>query len=103
MVQRMAITFAYNLVPKPEIAGPVTQPLLEEPVLLQAEPVPCTAWLTRIGGAKGVSIRTASGPALRRKIQAVTRPALAASPLLQALLPELLLRKQRDARASRRR
>jgi DNA-binding transcriptional LysR family regulator len=150
----LAITFAYNLVPKPDIAGLVTYPLLEEPVLLalpkqgrrQPEPVPLARlvnadWIVgsrqtddrrlaeracaiagfaprmshtiddydlllrmveaglgigfipelalRFSGAKSIAIRTASGPALRRTIQAVTRPALAASPLLAALLSEL--------------
>jgi DNA-binding transcriptional LysR family regulator len=150
----LAITFAYSLVPKPEIAGLVTHPLLEEPVLLalpkqrrgQPEPFPLARvadadWIVgsrqtddnrlaeracaiagfaprirhtiddydlllrmveagfgigfvpelalRFSGAKKVAIRTASGPALRRKIQAVTRPALATSPLVAALLAEL--------------
>jgi DNA-binding transcriptional LysR family regulator len=149
----LAITFAYNLVPKPVSAGLVTHPLLKEPILLalpnngaQPESVPLSSlahahWIAgsrqtddvrlaeracaiagfapdirhtiddydlmlrmveaglgigfvpelalRFAGAKNVLIRTASGPALWRNIQAVTRPALAASPLVTTLLSEL--------------
>ena len=38
---------------------------------------------------EGLAVRTASGPPLRRRIQALTRPALAPSPLVRALLVEL--------------
>ncbi len=163
----LAVTFAYNLVPKPAVAGLIAQPLLEEPVLLalpkqarrEPEPVPLNrladaAWIVgsrqgddrrlaeracaiagfapriahtiddydlllrmveaglgigfipelalRFSGAKDVAIRTASGPVLRRKMQAVTRPALATSPSLQALLTELLPRANRTGQRQRR-
>lgn len=41
-------------------------------------------------GARGVAARPVAGPAMTRRIQAVTRPVLADSPRLKALLAELV-------------
>jgi DNA-binding transcriptional LysR family regulator len=38
---------------------------------------------------KGVVVRTAAGPPLRRRVHALTRSTLAASPMVRALLSEL--------------
>jgi DNA-binding transcriptional LysR family regulator len=150
----LAVSFAYNLVPRPDVAGLVSHQLMDEPVLLALpkawrrarEPVAlkrlaeedwiagsrqsddrqlaeraCAAagFSPRIthtiddydlvlrmvaaglgvgfvpelalsfSGAKGVVVRTPGGPPLRRRIHAVTRSALAASPMVRALLSEL--------------
>lgn len=150
----LALNFAYSLVPRPDVAGLVSHPLIDEPVLLALpkawrrarEPIAlkrlaqegwiagsrqsddrqlaeraCAAagFAPRIthtvddydlvlrmvaaglgvgfvpelalsfSGAKGVVVRTPGGPPLRRRIHAVTRNALAASPMVRALLPEL--------------
>jgi DNA-binding transcriptional LysR family regulator len=150
----LALTFAYNLVPRPDLAGVSAQPLLEEPVMLALPPhwrrsrgpvaLPrlaqedwivgsrqsddgllaeraCAAagfaprishtvddydlmlrmvaaglgigFVPRLGldfpSADAVAVRTAAGAPLSRKIQALTRPALAATPAVRALLAEL--------------
>lgn len=150
----LAVSFAYNLVPRPEVAGLVSHPLMDEPVLLALpkawrrarEPIAlkrlaeedwiagsrqsddrqlaeraCAAagFAPRIThtiddydlvlrmvsaglgvgfvpelalsfpGAKGVVVRTPGGPPLRRRVHALTRSALAASPMVRALLSEL--------------
>lgn len=150
----LAVSFAYNLVPRPEVAGLVSHPLMDEPVLLALpkawrrarEPIAlkrlaeedwiagsrqsddrqlaeraCAAagFAPRIthtiddydlvlrmvaaglgvgfvpelalsfSGAKGVVVRTPGGPPLRRRVHALTRSALAASPMVRALLSEL--------------
>lgn len=150
----VAVCFAYNLVPRAEIAGLVAHPLLEEPVriALPAAMAPSTAtialrrlehedWIVgsrqsddgrlaeracaaagfaprithtiddydlllrmvaagfgvgfvpelgvRSATTKGVAIRAPRGTPLTRRVQAVTRRALAASPLVAALLAEL--------------
>jgi DNA-binding transcriptional LysR family regulator len=149
----VAITFAYNLVPRADEAGLVTRPLLEEPVLLalppswRGEDAPVALeslaqadWITgsrqtddrllaeRACAAAGFAPRfshavddydlllrlvaadfgvgfvpalglrfspvdlravTPAGALLTRRIQAHTRPALAASPLVGVLLAEL--------------
>lgn len=151
----LAMTFTYNLVPRPEGPGFVSHRIMEEPVLLALPPrwrrvrgpislrrlagedwiigsrqtddrllaeracanagfaprmthtiddydlvlrmvsaglgvglVPELGLLS--SGAKGVVIRGAGGRPLRRHIQAVTRPALAAVPAIKALLAELI-------------
>jgi DNA-binding transcriptional LysR family regulator len=154
----VAVRFAYNLVPQPDIAGLVSYPLLEEPVFLalpesprwqagpQAEPIPLAQvaeadWIVgsrqsddrrlaeracalagyvprmthqaddydlvlgmvaaglgigfvpesalQLPGARGVIARVPGGAPLRRRIEAVTRRALASSPMVRALLAEL--------------
>lgn len=150
----LAVSFAYSLVPGAAFAGLVSQPLMDEPVLLAlpkawrrardpialkrlaredwivgsrqsddrllAERACAAAGFTprmthtvddydlvlrmvsaglgvgfvpelalSFPSAKGVVVRTPAGPPLRRRVQAVTRSALAASPMVRALLSEL--------------
>jgi DNA-binding transcriptional LysR family regulator len=150
----LAVSFAYNFAPRPEIAGLLAQPLMDEPVLLAlpprwrraADPVKLERlakedWIAgsreaedrllaeracapagftprithtvddydlllrmvsaglgvgfvpelalRFSSAKRVVIRSPAGAPLRRRIYMLTRRALAASPLLRALLSEL--------------
>lgn len=151
----VAVTFAYNLVPVPEIGGLVSHPLLDEPVLL-ALPESWRRVRGRVGlkrlaqedwivgsrqsddrllaeracalagfaprithsvddydlvlrmvasglgvgfvpelglafpSAKAVVVRLPSGAPLRRRVHASTRAAFAGSPVLKALLSELL-------------
>jgi len=150
----LAVSFAYNLVPRPDATGLASQQLLEEPVLL-ALPEPWRAerdpiglerlaqenWIVgsrqtddrllaeracavagfaprithtvddydlllrmvsagfgvgfvpelglRFPSAEAVVVRTAGGAPLSRRVHALTRDALAASPLVRALLSEL--------------
>jgi len=150
----LAVTFAYNLVPRPDSAGLVSQQLLEEPVLL-ALPEPWRAerdpislerlaqqdWIVgsrqtddrllaeracavagyvprithtvddydlllrmvsaglgvgfvpelglRFPSAEAVVVRTPAGAPLSRRVHALTRAALTASPLVRAILSEL--------------
>jgi len=151
----LAVSFAYNLVPRPEVAGLAAEFLMEEPVLLALPPRWADApepidpkslagegWIVgsrqsddhelaqracalagfaprmthEIGdydlqlemiaaglgvglvpalgfqfpGAAKVVVRTPGGAPLRRRIEAVTRGALAPSPAVRALLSELL-------------
>jgi DNA-binding transcriptional LysR family regulator len=150
----LAVSFAYNLAPRSEVPGLVSQPLMEEPIRLALPP----AWRTRrdpidlrrlagadwiVGSrqtddrrlaeracaaagfaprtthtvddydlllrmvaaglgvalvpelglaspsARGVVVRTPRGAALRRSIHALTRSALAASPMVRTILSEL--------------
>src|SRR5215472_5679593 len=133
----LAVSFAYNFAPRPDIAGLVAQQSMEEPMLLAlpprwrraADPVA----LDRLAGracavagfaprithtiddydlvlrmvaaglgvgfvpelalqgadAKAVVIRRPAGAVLSRRIHLLTRRALAASPLVRALLSEL--------------
>jgi DNA-binding transcriptional LysR family regulator len=155
----LALTFVYNLVPRPDVTGLASQQLMEEPVLLalpkssarERNPIDLKRlaqadWIvgsrqtddrllaeracalagfaprithtvddydlllrmvsaglgvgfvpalgTRFDSAKAVTIRTPAGAALSRRVHAVTRSALAASPLVRALLSELLRRKK---------
>jgi DNA-binding transcriptional LysR family regulator len=151
----LAVSFAYNMVPRPEAAGLVSQQLMEEPVLL-ALPEPWRAerdpiglerlaqedWIVgsrqtddrllaeracavagfaprithtvddydlllrmvsaglgvgfvpelglRFPSAEAVIVRTPGGAPLSRRVYALTRGALAASPLVRALLSELV-------------
>jgi DNA-binding transcriptional LysR family regulator len=150
----LAVTFAYNLVPRPDVAGLVSHQLMDEPVLLalpkawrrEREPTglkrlaqedwivgsrqsddrqlaerACAAagFAPRIvhtvddydlvlrmvsaglgvgfvpdlalsfPSAKAVAVRTPGGAPLRRRVHALTRSALAASPMVRALLSEL--------------
>ena len=150
----LAVSFAYNFAPRPEIAGLLAHPLMDEPVLLAlpprwrraADPVKLERlakedWIAgsreaedrllaeracapagftprithtvddydlllrmvsaglgvgfvpelalRFSGAKPVVIRRSAGAPLRRLIYMTTRRALAASPLVRALLSEL--------------
>lgn len=150
----LAVSFAYNLVPRPEVAGLVSHPLTEEPVLLALPPrwrrvrgpislkrLADEDWIVgsrqtddrllaeracAVAGfaprithtiddydlvlrmvsaglgvglvpelglmfpsAKSVVIRAAAGRPLRRHIHAVTRRALAAAPMITALLGTL--------------
>jgi DNA-binding transcriptional LysR family regulator len=150
----LAVSFAYNLVPRPDVAGLVSHQLIDEPVLLalpprwrrEREPVGLERlaqedWIVgsrqsddrrlaeracavagfaprithtvddydlvlrmvsaglgvgfvpelglRFPSAKAVAIRSPGGPPLRRGVYALTRGALTASPLVQAVLSEL--------------
>ena len=150
----LAVSFAYSLVPRPDMAGLVSHPLVDEPVLLalpktwqrEREPISLKRlaredWIVGsrqsddrelaeracaaagfaprithviddydlvlrmvaaglgvglvpelgldVPSAKGVVIRTPAGAPLRRRIHALTRSALAASPMVRALLAEL--------------
>lgn len=150
----LAVSFAYNLVPRPDVAGLVSHQLMDEPVLLalpkawrgEREPIglkrlaqehwivgsrqsddrqlaerACAAagFAPRIThtvddydlvlrmvsaglgvgfvpelalsfpSAKAVVVRTPGGAPLRRRVHALTRSALAASPMVRALLSEL--------------
>jgi DNA-binding transcriptional LysR family regulator len=150
----VAVSFAYNLVPRSDIAGLASQQLMEEPVLLAlpvmwgakrgAIDLECLAqsdWIVgsrqtddrllaeracavagfaprithtvddydlllrmvaaglgvgfvpemglRFPSAEAVVVRTPGGAPLRRRVHAVTRDALTASPLVRALLSEL--------------
>ena len=150
----LAVSFAYNLVPRPDCAGLVSQQLVDEPVLL-ALPEPWRAergtidlkrlaqedWIVgsrqtddrllaeracavagfvprithtvddydlllrmvsaglgvgfvpelglRFPSAEAVAVRTPGGAPLSRRVHALTRGALTASPLVRALLSEL--------------
>ncbi|MGL4963260.1 MAG: LysR family transcriptional regulator [Inquilinus sp.] len=151
----LAFSFAYTLVPRPDAAGLVAQPLLEEPIRLalppawRDEPDPVDLrrladqdWIVgsrqaddrrlaeracaaagfaprmthavddydlelrmvaaglgvgfvpelalQLSGATEVVVRTPAGPPLHRSIQALTRSALAASPMVRAVLSELV-------------
>jgi DNA-binding transcriptional LysR family regulator len=150
----LAVCFAYNLVPRPDIAGLVSQQLTEEPVLLalpqqwRAKHPPISLerlaqddWIVgsrqtddrllaeracavagfaprithtvddydlllrmvsaglgvgsvpelglRFPSAKAVVVRTPGGARLSRRVHALTRGALSASPLVRVLLSEL--------------
>lgn len=150
----LAVTFAYNLVPRPGVAGLAPQLLLEEPVLLalpetwraERDPIGLERlaqenWIAgsrqtddrllaeracavagfaprithtvddydlllrmvsaglgvgfvpelglRFPSAKDVVIRTPAGTPLSRRVHALTRGALTASPLVRAVLSEL--------------
>jgi len=150
----LAVSFAYNFAPRPEIAGLIARPLMDEPVLLAlpprwrraADPIKLERlaredWIAgsreaedrrlaeracapagfvprithtvddydlllrmvsaglgvgfvpelalRFSGAKPVAIRRPAGAPQRRRIYMLTRQALAASPLVRALLSEL--------------
>jgi DNA-binding transcriptional LysR family regulator len=150
----MAVTFAYNLTPSPALTGLVSQPLMEERVLLalprkwrsERDPVSLQRlarenWIVgsrqpddrqlaeracavagfeprithtvddydlelrmisaglgvgfvpelglQFPSAESVEVRTACGPALSRRVHAVTRTALAGSPMVRAVLSEL--------------
>lgn len=150
----VAVSFAYNLVPRPDVAGLITKPLMDEPVLLalprswrrergpiRLDRLAGEDWIVGSRGAddrrlavracavagfaprmthtvddydlllrmvsaglgvgfvpelarglpsaKAVVFRVPGGAPLRRRIDALTRRALAASPLVQALLSEL--------------
>lgn len=151
---QLAVSFAYNLAPHPDIAGLVSQPLMDESVLLalpkswqaarnpidlkrlaqaewmvgsrQSDDLQLAERACAIAGftprithtvddydlllrmvaaglgvgfipelglqfpsAKAVVVRRSAGTPLQRHIKAVTRHALAASPMVQALLSEL--------------
>lgn len=153
----LAVSFAYTLVPRPDVPGLVAWPLLEEPIRLalppawRDEPDPVDLrrladqdWIVgsrqaddrrlaeracaaagftprmthavddydlelrmvaaglgvgfvpelalELQGAEPVEVRTPAGPPLHRKIQALTRSALTASPIVRALLSELGVR-----------
>jgi DNA-binding transcriptional LysR family regulator len=150
----LAVTFAYSLVPKPDVPGLASHPLMDEPVLLalprswrpEREPVSLKRlaredWIVgsrqsddrqlaeracaaagfaprmthtvddydlvlkmvaaglgvgfvpelalQFPSAKAVVVRAPSGTPLRRRVHALTRSTLAASPAVQALLSEL--------------
>jgi DNA-binding transcriptional LysR family regulator len=150
----VAVSFAYNLVPRPDATGLASQQLMEEPVLLalpepwRAEPDPIGLdrlsqqdWIVgsrqtddrllaeracavagfaprithtvddydlllrmvsaglgvgfvpelglRFPSAEAVVVRTPAGAPLTRRVHALTRGALIASPLVRALLSEL--------------
>jgi DNA-binding transcriptional LysR family regulator len=150
----LAVSFAYSLVPRPDVAGLVSTPLLEERVLLalpkawrnRRDPIPLKQladedWIVGSRGrddlelaeracatagfaprithtvddydlvlqmvaagfgigfvpelglnfpsAKTVILRSAAGMPLTRRINALTRSAMTASPLVQAVLSEL--------------
>lgn len=150
----VAVTFAYNLAPRPETPGLVSHPLMDEPVMLalpeawRAEPGPVDLkrlaradWIVgsrqsddrqlaeracalagfaprithtiddyglmldmvaaglgvgfapalafTVSGVDGVVARAVGGTTLRRTVQAVTRSALDASPLVRAVLSEI--------------
>lgn len=154
----LAASFAYNLAPRPDVAGLVSHPLMDEPVLLalpkkwrrEREPIGLALlaqedWIVgsrqpddrqlaeracalagfapRIthtvddydlvlrmvsaglgvgfvpelalgfSSAKPVVLRTPGGAPLRRRIDVLTRSALAASPMVRALLAELGMKK----------
>lgn len=151
---QLALSFAYNLAPRSEVAGLVARPLLDEPIRLvlprawrtAGDPIDLRRlaeadWIVgsrqtddrqlaeracavagfapRVAhtidnyelllamvaaglgvgfvpelalgasGAKGFIVRTPRGAPLRRRVEAVTRKALAGSPLVEALLAEL--------------
>lgn len=151
----LAVSFAYSLVPRPDIPGLVAHPLLQDPIRLALPPAwrdlpdpvelrllaeadwivgsrqtddrrlaerACAAagfaprmthavddydlelrmvaaglgvglvpeLALELSGATGVVMRTPAGPPLSRSIQALTRSALAASPMVGALLSELV-------------
>ncbi|GAA0707344.1 LysR family transcriptional regulator [Dokdonella soli] len=151
----LAVSFAYNLVPWPDVIGLASQQLMEEPVLLalparwRAETGPINLerltqedWIVgsrqtddrllaeracaaagfaprvthtvddydlllrmvsaglgvgfipelglRFPSAEAVAVRTPGGPPLSRYVHALTRGTLAASPLMRALLSELV-------------
>jgi len=151
----LAVSFSYSLVPRPDIAGLVSHPLMDEPVLLalpkqwRRERTPISLkrlaqedWIVgsrqsddrqlaeracatagfaprithrvddydlvlrmvaaglgvgfvpelalSFSRTKDVVIRTAGGPPLRRRVHALTRSTLAASPMVRALLSELI-------------
>jgi DNA-binding transcriptional LysR family regulator len=148
----LAVSFAYNLAPRAEVAGLVSRPLLDEPIRLvlprswraAADPIDLRKlagadWIVgsrqtddrqlaeracavagfaprvahtidsyelllamvaaglgvgfvpelALESAKGVVVRTPRGAPLRRRVEALTRTALAASPLVGALVAEL--------------
>lgn len=150
----LAVTFAYSLVPRADVAGLVSHPLMDEPVLLALpktwrrarEPIALKRlaredWIVgsrqsddrllaeracaaagfaprmthtvddydlvlrmaaaglgvgfvpelalSFPGAKAVTVRSAGGPPLRRRVHAMTRSTLAGSPAVRALLSEL--------------
>jgi DNA-binding transcriptional LysR family regulator len=150
----LAVTFAYNLVPRPDTAGLASQPLMEEPVLLalpkqwrvERDPIDLQRlaqedWIVgsrqtddrllaeracavagfaprithtvddydlllrmvsaglgvgfvpelglRFPSAEAVTVRTPGGAPLSRRVHALTRGTLTASPLVRALLSEL--------------
>ncbi|HKE15751.1 MAG TPA: LysR substrate-binding domain-containing protein [Kofleriaceae bacterium] len=152
----LALSFAYNLAPRPEVPGLVSQQLMEEPVLLalparwqrtrdpfgmkrleheewivgsrqpddrQLAERACAlagfaprithtaddydlllrmvsaglgvafvpALALRPSSARAVVVRTPGGAPLRRRVQALTRRALVAAPLVRAMLSELVL------------
>ena len=153
----LAVSFAYNLVPRPDVAGLVSHMLIDEPVLLalpkrwrrERGPIGLARlaqedWIVgsrqsddrrlaeracavagfaprithtvddydlvlrmvsaglgvgfvpelgfRFPSAQAVVVRTPGGTPLRRRIHALTRSALAASPMVRALLSELAAR-----------
>jgi len=150
----LAVSFAYNLEPRPDVAGLVAHPLMDEPVLLalpvpwreECEPIALERlaqedWIVgsrqpddrrlaeracaaagfaprithtvddydlvlrmvaaglgvgfvpelglRFPSAEAVAVGTPGGAPLRRRVHALTRNALAASPSVQVLLSEL--------------
>ena len=150
----LAVTFAYNLVPRPDAAGLASQPLMEEPVLLalpeqwraERDPIDLQRlaqedWIVgsrqtddrllaeracavagfaprithtvddydlllrmvsaglgvgfvpelglRFPSAEAVTVRAPGGAPLSRRLHALTRGTLTASPLVRALLSEL--------------
>jgi DNA-binding transcriptional LysR family regulator len=150
----LAVTFAYNLVPRPDVAGLVSQQVMEEPVLLtlpkrlrkESNPIGLERlaqedWIVgsrqtddrllaeracavagfaprithtvddydlllrmvaagfgvgfvpelglRFPSAEAVVVRTPNGAPLSRRVHALTRGALTASPLVRAMLSEL--------------
>jgi DNA-binding transcriptional LysR family regulator len=154
----LAVSFTYNLVPRPDVAGLVAHQLMDEPVLLALperwrgvrEPISLKRlagddWIVgsrqsddrqlaeracalagfaprithtvddydlvlrmvsaglgvgfvpelalSFTGAKSMVIRTPAGPPLRRRVHAMTRRALATSPMVRALLSELTTKK----------
>ena len=158
----LAVSFAYNLVPRPDVAGLVSQQLMEEPVLLalpqawRAKRGPISLarlaqddWIVgsrqtddrllaeracavagfaprithtvddydlllrmvsaglgvgfvpelglRFPSAKAVVVRTPGGTPLSRRVHALTRGALSASPLVRVLLSELASTTKRAA------